>query len=389
MKLVALCIGLVISSAGFSQDNDKNLVENSGFESYEGRLKRNKQIELATGWLSSTKTKADLYETGNKYPDANAPLNPHGSEEATEGSNYAGIRIYSQKNDKLPRTYIATEFSKGLKKGLKYCVSFKISLADMSKYASNNISAYISKKPPMAPEESIQLLIDEEPQVQHSRNKVFNAQYGWETVCSVIEAKGGEKWITIGNFKPDNMTKTERMKKPKITGMVGSQIFDAYYYIDDVQVFLLEDASECDCESDITTEEEDIVYRKTIISKDELDNEALLEASTIYFSQSSKELDDFAIKELDQLIGRMKSDADIKIEITGHCDSDEIEAGKANPLVKYMAQKRVNVIKKYLLDNGITEDRFTTVVKDDTDPADSSGTPIGNAKNRRVEFKLK
>src|SRR5690606_29911901 len=219
-------------------------------------------------------------------------------------------------------------------------------------------------------------------------NKVFDAQYGWETVCAVIEADGGEKWITIGNFKADNETKTGRMKKPKITGLIGSQVYDAYYYIDDVQVFVLEDASECDCETDIASEEPDIVYRNPVISKDELDNKALMDASTIYFGKSKTELDDFAIKELEHLVARMKSETSLKIQVIGHSDSEEEEAGKANPLVKYMAQKRVNVIKEYLTSHGIDESRFTTIVKDDTAPADSSGTPIRHAKNRRVEFKL-
>ena len=35
-----------------------------------------------------------------------------------------------------------------LSKGLKYCIQFKVSLAESSKYACNNIGAYFTKEAP-------------------------------------------------------------------------------------------------------------------------------------------------------------------------------------------------------------------------------------------------
>jgi len=376
---------ILLSSVAIAQDDDKNLVQDAGFEMIEGRLKKAKQIEVSKHWKSPTLVKADLYSRSVKEI-VSVPNNMQGMEEAFEGDNYAGVRMYSY-NNKLPRTYVSTELLGGLKKGIQYCVSYKVSLSEKSKYATNNLSAHLSKKELKKEDKGNMFFDDEDIQVRHSKNKIFNAQYNWETICTIVTAEGGEKYLTLGNFDSDKNTKYERMKKPK--AIQGAQTYDAYYYIDDVQVFQLDSVAECNCEAvDITKEDVETVYVKQIISRKELKTPELVEASTVYFGISKPELTANSKTDLDVLALRMSEESNLKLEIHGHSDKDEEAAGMKNPLLKYIAQKRVNAVVKYLESKGIDKNRFTTIVHDAKMPADSADSGIAHAKNRRVEFKV-
>ena len=55
-----------------------------------------------------------------------------------------------------------------------------------------------------------------------------------------------KKWyITIGNFYNNKDIKYEKLKK--LANFPGSQRAEAYYFIDQVEVFMIDNLSECDC----------------------------------------------------------------------------------------------------------------------------------------------
>ena len=225
----------ILSLNAFAQEG-QNLISNSGFESVGKAPKRLGSIESAEGWVSPTGVRADLF-TSSKLEDINVPENIYGKEHPKEGGNYAGIVGYSY-GDKMPRSYVMTKIDVPLKKDMRYCVKFNLSLAEASKYASNNIGAKLSKKP--FGSDSKLPLIDEASLLHYNNDhKIMSARYNWTEVCGVVVAEGGEKYITIGNFNSDDETKSERMKKDPKTKV--TQIVAAYYYIDDVTVRLLND----------------------------------------------------------------------------------------------------------------------------------------------------
>ncbi len=140
ISIIVLCCGLVANGQAAYDE----MVENGSFEEILGKLKRGGGISIAVGWMSPTKTAADLYSTKVKV-DWGTPDNVMGSEEPQDGKNYAGLRVFSY-NDKEPRNYISTKLKLPLRKNGKYCIKFYASLSEGSKYASNNLGVNFSKK---------------------------------------------------------------------------------------------------------------------------------------------------------------------------------------------------------------------------------------------------
>jgi outer membrane protein OmpA-like peptidoglycan-associated protein len=340
-------------------------------------------IESATGWTSPTGARADLYVPG-KVAEINVPENLYGKEGAHEGSNYAGIVAFSYGN-KIPRTYLTARLAAPLKKGMKYCVKFYVSLAEASKYASNNVGANFSKKPFATEEKST---IKDATHVLSAENdsKRINQTYSWYQVCGVYEAEGGEKFLTLGNFFADDQTKSENNKKPK--DMKNDQIIAAYYYLDDVSVILLNDGEKCDCMKEYSA----TVYQKAIIINDKMSTKDKLEAQVAFFAFGRTTLTPSGKEALDYVAEQLKADPALKLDVIGHSDTEEDKVGAQKPQYANMAEKRTNAVVQYLVEKGIADVRLNASPQGNTMPneenIDSDEEDLKMARNRRVTFKV-
>ncbi|TNF46655.1 MAG: OmpA family protein [Bacteroidetes bacterium] len=381
-----LFVGLLTTNS-FAQG--ENLLSNGGFESTDGKVKKLGGIESATTWTSPTGVRADLFTPG-KVIDISTPMNIYGKEEAKEGSNYAGIVAFSF-GDKVPRSYIMAKLDSPLKKGMKYCVSFHVSLAEASKYASNNIGANLSKKPFAT--DSKTAIIDE-AHIKHYNNKVFNATYNWDKVCGIFEAEGGEKYITIGNFDPNDKTKYENNKKPNNKEMKLTQVISAYYYIDDISIQLIDNNEQCDC---LITENENnyssTIYQKAVVLNDKMTSAEKVEAQKVFFAFGKTTLTTEGEEALDLIAEEMKANASMKLEVMGHSDAEEDKVGLEKEMYADMASKRVNEVMSYLMDKGIEEGRMIPSSQGSSEPSDEieegDDDDLIMAKNRRVTFKVR
>lgn len=380
-SLFSLLVGF-----SFAQD-DQNLVPNPSFEGTKGKLKNIKQIHKAVDWYSPTGLRADLYSATVSDKPISVPDNIYGRENPLEGNNYAGITAYSY-NNRLPRTYILTTLKEKLSKGQKYCVKFNVSLADLSKYAVNNLGAHLTKKPIEIDGKENIVFTKDEPVVKIGSNKIFDGRYNWETVCNVYEAEGKEQYLIIGNFDETRDTKYEKLKKKKDTR--GSQKPIAYYYIDEVSVVLLTDENKdiCTCGKQNEEEVERVIYRKQSSNMDDLADEQKVENSTIYFDHLTSEVEPDAKTDLDNLAGLLIDNAGYKVKIIGHATKEEVEIAKNEEFHEDLAKRRIDKTVDYLKSHGLDDSRFETEIMDDLMPASSEDTPLGHAKNRRVEFKL-
>lgn len=380
----SIWIGLILCTAtSFAQEN---LVENGSFEDTDGKVKKLGSLNSATGWTSPTAAKPDLY-TASKVPEVNVPQNLYGSEEPKSGGNYAGVVGFSY-GDKVPRSYIQTRLSEPLKKGEKYCIQYSISLAEGSKYAIEGMGAMISKKEYGT--EAKSSLIEEETSIVTS--KMFSATFDWDKVCGIYIAEGGERFLTIGNFRSNEDTKNEKNKTPK--GVTAEAIIAAYYYIDDVSVVQLLDNAQCDCAtSDPTEEYSKLIYQKQVVVDDKKMTAAeKLNAQELYFAFGSNELTPLARDVLNTIAELMKANPTMKIQILSHSDKVEDEVGEKKIEFADMTNKRLSAVIEYLTAVGVSESRLLPVPKgngiDNPEIRSYDDEEMIQAKNRRVTFKV-
>jgi outer membrane protein OmpA-like peptidoglycan-associated protein len=370
-----LSLGMMLNVS--AQDMD-NIVENPSFEQTEGRIKRSGAITAAVGWMSPTKAAADMF-SGKVKEGFGTPNNNLGMEEAQDGTNYVGIRAFSY-NDKEARNYVSSKLKVTMKKDQKYCVKFYVNLAEASKYAANNIGINFSKKQYNISEaKSIMTTTS----VMHKDNPIFNGQFGWDEICGVYKAKGGEKFLTIGNFSANGATENQRLKKSKT--FAGAAVVSAYYFIDNISVVAIDDESMCECEADAREPETQFIYEIAPMSSIEGMDPAVVASNTsIYFASGSSEISANSQKHLDVMLQMWLENKNSKIMITAHTDELEDE----NPNLKTLGDERLEAVKLFFMENGINYTKVLTENAKNTRKADNSGTDLAKAKNRRVTFQL-
>lgn len=102
---------------------------------------------------------------------------------------------------------------------------------------------------------------------------------------------------------------------------------------------------------------------------------------TIHFPYDAFALDGEAKQTLAANAGILKEHANLKIQIEGHCD----QRGGIQYNIA-LGEKRANATKKYLVDQGIADERVTTISFGKERPLDPGTTDDAYAKNRRANF---
>jgi len=363
MKKISFVLALMfVSSFLFSQTN---LVPNPYFDEVIKKVKQEGQIELATPWSSPTLAPADLYVANTKSYLIGVPDNAYGSEDPMKGENFAGILAYSYKN-KEPRSYLQVELTESLKAGEEYCITFNVSLADLSKYACNYIGAYVSDKAVSANNTEV---LQFEPQIVSRKLTVYEKQYYWIPVCAKYKATGGEQYITIGNFTVDEKLTLKKVKRPR--GFTSPQTYDAYYYIDNVSVVNAKEADKCDCDFVPGMENAETVSRnfnseantapKTVkiintdgsaVSGNQSENVDIKSGGNsfvISFDPKSFSIIGGAASKLDQLVALLKENPTNRVSLTGYYDASEKEVEKLDA-------KRVMTVYKYIVSKGVKKE---------------------------------
>jgi len=404
----ALCFGFA-SLANFSQAQEAFKEIKIGFESAAKEVSELQTIELAGGEISSpTMIKADLFskEASN---DVGIPNNIYGTEETTAegGENvYAGIVAYKPGKQAAERSYITIPIAKkgkaGLTKGMTYCVEYSISLSESSKFACNNLGLYFTDKAPAAGE-SEALYADGDHLVKSAVNGIYNGYFGWDKVCNIYIAKGDEKFITIGNFDRNEKTLFQSMKKPKDSEVEA--LLHAYYYVDNIIIRQIEidpktkqpKLEQCECYNKRPPKVEDsfstLVYDKTPEINEKMTLDKKIAAQTIYFRAGKTSLTENAVKNLDFIAAQLNTNPSMTLEVIGHNDPLENKAGEENEKYKGMDLLRIKAVKDYLTSQGIDADRLFSVPMSDslqsTEIAEDDDQETKDAKNRRVEFRVK
>lgn len=383
-NLIPTCAlaALLLPIEGQIQAQDENLVPNGSFETGDiKRLKNYGQLEeITSDWFAYTDAPLDLYSTDVKSEKVMVPANAFGYEDPSKGNRYAGFRAHT-KSPKLARTYFQVRLSENLEANQMYCVSFDISLSDLSKYAVNGIGAYFSDRKETQPNTGI---VARDPQVKHRADKVMQLMEGWETVCGTVLGTGSEEYLTIGGFNGSRDIEEIKVKKPR--SIAGVQQLHAYYYLDNVSVVPIDAKSQCNCSKSSSTAP-DLVYGGAPLPSDLSDRDAV-GRTAVYYAFVKRTFTEDGKAALDRLAGILKAHPEWTVEVAGHCDNDEVAEGKINPRFADTGRKRAEQVKRYLTSQGVGEGQLIVTGVENADPASTKDSDLARAKNRRVTFRI-
>ena len=197
-----------------------NLVQNPSFEQYDTCPNTTDQLHYAKHWWGLS---TEYYNACAAPPGVSVPLNGAGFQYAHIGIAYAGFIVYSNYWINNYREAIKTKLNDSLITNKRYCTNFYISLANEDIQSNNyvlldSIGMLFTNDPV---QDSVLPILSNGVRVQNNISNIDTAN--WTQISNIFIAKGGEQYLTIGNF--DNIINWP----VGATGLI-------YIYIDDVSV---------------------------------------------------------------------------------------------------------------------------------------------------------
>ncbi|MFM9004119.1 MAG: hypothetical protein ACKOSR_01220, partial [Flavobacteriales bacterium] len=185
----------------------QNLVANGSFEikSYCPGTYNQQALNSIAGWWQATDGTPDYFNECSS--EAGVPNNVFGKQAAQEGVAYAGLVTYSGSGKRNYREYLQTKLTRPLNAGEMVCIEMYISSADLCNFVTDGIGLLLSEK---KAESNLQTELAFKPTLGNPRYNMIDECEQWQLISDVYTATGGEKYVTIGNFKPDNDLKVLR-----------------------------------------------------------------------------------------------------------------------------------------------------------------------------------
>jgi cytochrome c oxidase subunit 2 len=115
----------------------------------------------------------------------------------------------------------------------------------------------------------------------------------------------------------------------------------------------------------------------------ETESEKIVRLDYVKFKTGSPELTEDSKYELDNVISVLKEKPELRIEVSGHTDN----TGDASENLQ-LSIDRANVVRDYLLNEGIDGSRMLAKGYGQTSPVADNATEEGRQENRRTEFKI-
>ena len=272
----------------------QNLIPNPGFEEVHACPTGVRQLELAKHWFGANAGTPELFHNcGFK-----APISPK------SGNGMAGVIFLSEISSSLE--YLQIELTDSLVAGEEYEFSFYIRLSVNSLIAINKIGVFFSRNGLYS---NLWVRFQNRPQLVFEQ--AADQSHTWQKLQATYTAKGGEKYITIGNYFAKHFV-TEKI--------VNSAAKDrtTYYYVDDFY-----------------------------LGKERITVPDLPPSSTkvrwshiVYFEKDEYSISENELLRLDQFIQQLPLPIFYPIKVEGHADQDaSIEYNMQ------LSQKRADQVK--------------------------------------------
>lgn len=225
----------------FQAKTQPNLVYNGDFELYSScpiefssHLFLPFEIEKCLGWAAPTFGTSDYFNVCAPSGNVDIPNNFFGVQNPYSGNGYCGLYAFMVVDpsgclgDRLWWEYIQGQFIQPLLAGHTYSIGFWVSLADNSAMGVQQLGLYISNTAVNNACRPAPLLYV--PQIYNTSNTFLTDTTNWFLISGEYTALGGEKYITIGNFKDSLNTNILNI-------FPGTVFTKSYYYIDQVSAY--------------------------------------------------------------------------------------------------------------------------------------------------------
>ena len=346
----------LLKPASFSTKAEYNYVSNPEFEYHPGAYFSIMSFTNQVGYWSAASISPDFY-----YSNVGG----------LSGTGFVGIRVFSLRKD---IEYIQNQLRQPLVKDSVYCFSAYLRLSPGSRYATNAFGFLLSEEKQIINTEEV---LTVRPS-KHLNTQVLNYKSEWMKVQCTYKAKGGERFLTLGSF--------QNHKELKLVEVPG-KVAESYYYMDDVSLVPIAKEEDCICnfqdkrlpEPDTLIEERFVL--ETTTPFDTLKKGDKIVLDNIHFDNDESRLLAESYTTLFELLTYMKGNSSLEIEIGGHTSS--VGSARHNTV---LSLRRAKAVMKFLINNGIDEDRIVPMGYGPDYPIADNETKEGQRENRRVEF---
>lgn len=375
--------------------DDTNLVLNPSFEEFFYKPVRiqndgKDQIEnLLPYWYSPDTATPDYYNKNRKVKGVPDHLD---ASLAKDRNGYVGLMLYigekkNQPLETIPHRSAHIDYAeclqsglrKELKKGRKYCFRAEILLSRNSGYSINQFGVTLTNDP-------LYFRYSDMPgEATLSFDDELDNTESWHTLCRGFIAEGGERYITLGRLSELEATEVKINDPIQISELDINR--SAYYLLDNVELFEIDTASECGCDSR-TRKQKEITENFTKFEEVDLalalEKENRFVLSNIFFEFDRANIKKESIPELIRLRDYLKLNPSVEITIYGHTDNTGTEQYNLD-----LSEKRAIAIRDWLVNKGITGERITSQGLGDKSPLFDNSTEANRKINRRVEFLIR
>lgn len=384
----------LILSWGLADVGAQNHVSNPSFEQFfilptNFTLPKDKNTEQLPRWFFLSTP--DYFNRRCTSTITRVPDNFAGSTAPRQGLGYAGLILCADPVNytRSPRynEHLQNELEAPLEPGKLYCCSFYTRLAQNSGFAVDGLGMLFSRD---------QIYFDKrgdaaqyQPQIENRMGNIIVETDQWVEISGLYRAEGGERYLTIGNFRALEETAIHRIRTKLNTKMD----YFAYYYIDQVSVTPVETNEQCQCSANSYTVAEKHLWMPPKLKEEAeltgLDDSSFgkivfgkpVELKNIYFDFDKFDLLPQSNFELDKLYHLVAGVRGITIELAGHTDS----MGESS-YNRILSQNRAKSVTEYLINKGLPASQIRYYGYGSTVPVASNETDDGRQQNRRVEF---
>lgn len=364
--LLLIALSLVCLPSGA-----QNLAPNPSFEdhSYCPVNFNQGQLEIVKDWNQASQGTSDYFHACSRL--VGVPDNSFGHQPAKEGNGYLGLIAFAPSKRNY-REYMQAKLSESMGADQLYCVSFFVSSADQAEFVTDGLGAIFSQHRIKNPG---QKNIAMTPDLANPLTNILDDSESWMLLSDVYKAKGGERYVTLGNFLPDHQIQVKKRNVEEYEHLRKWE--SAYYFVDEVSIVPVDSRADCICSIPlIAADIRDSLRWKMPPGKEfKFDN--------VLFGFDNDELASESQETLNEVAGWMRNNDFLFLEVMGHTDIVGSEAYNLG-----LSQRRAERVIDYLTALGVPAARLSIEYYGSSRPVANNKDGTGRAQNRRVDFKI-